>query len=38
MGVMYEEGYGVPKMPKTAFLYYTVAASIKNDAAQFKLG
>jgi TPR repeat protein len=35
---MYEEGYGVPKLPKTAFLYYTVAGTMKNEAAQLKLG
>jgi TPR repeat protein len=35
---MYEEGYGVQKQPKTAFLYYTIAASMKNEAALLKLG
>lgn len=34
---MYEEGYGVQKQPKTAFLYYTIAVSMKNDAALLKL-
>jgi uncharacterized protein len=38
LGVMYEEGYGVQKLPKTAFLYYTIAGSMKNDAALLKLG
>lgn len=31
---MYEEGYGVQKQPKTAFLYFTIAANMKNAAAQ----
>lgn len=35
---MYEEGYGVQKQPKTAFLYYSIAGSMKNDAALLKLG
>lgn len=35
---MLEEGYGVNKQPKTAFLYYTIAASMSNDSALMKLG
>ena len=35
---MNEEGYGVPKQPSIAFLYYTVAASFKSEAALLKLG
>lgn len=35
---MYEEGYGVQKQPKTAFLYYSIAGNMKNDAALLKLG
>lgn len=38
LGVMYEEGYGVQKQPKTAFLYYTIAANMKNEAALLKMG
>jgi TPR repeat protein len=28
----------VQKQPKTAFLYYTLAAGMQNEAAQLKLG
>ena len=35
---MLEEGYGVNKDLKTAFLYYNVAASMHNDSALMKLG
>ena len=38
LGIMLEEGYGVNKQPKTAFLYYTIAASMHNDSALMKLG
>jgi len=35
---MNEEGYGVSKQPKIAFLYYTLAANMQNEAASLKLG
>lgn len=35
---MYEEGYGVAKMPKNAILYYNIAAGLQNEAAMMKLG
>ena len=38
LGIMLEEGYGVNKQPKTAFLYYTIAGSMGNYSAQMKLG
>lgn len=38
LGIMCEEGYGCSKQPKTAFLYYTIAASMESDSANMKLG
>jgi len=35
---MLEEGYGVNKQPKTAYLYYTISASMHNESALMKLG
>ena len=35
---MLEEGYGTKKQPKSAFLYYTLAASMQNESALMKLG
>ncbi len=38
LGIMYEQGYAVPSQPKVALLYYTIAASLKSEAACLKLG
>ena len=35
---MSEEGYGVPKQPEIAFLYYKVAVGLKSEGALMKLG
>lgn len=37
LGVMHEEGYGTNKQPKTAFLYYTIAANMHDESAFMKL-
>ncbi len=34
---MHEEGYGVKKQPKTAFLYYSIAASMAHENSLLKL-
>jgi TPR repeat protein len=38
LGIMLEEGYGINKQPKMAFLYYSVAATMQNESASMKLG
>jgi TPR repeat protein len=38
LGIISENGYGVPSQPKISLLYYSIAASYGSDAAFIKLG